>query len=122
MQTERERIREAYLQMAEKARFRPQAPGDWLGDIQLSEKKLLDATQLAKEADDYADRFIAEENTSNFHIGVSNFATNRALVYTIEAARLLCAVYGESYALKLLEMAAEELRESRKSTPQEQRS
>jgi hypothetical protein len=42
---------------------------------------------------------------------VSDYTTNRALVYTIEAARLLCCgASGVTHALKLLEMAVEEVR------------
>jgi hypothetical protein len=117
-QSEHNRIREAYLQMAEKAKFRPEAPSDGFGNIQLEEPELLDSARLAKEADAYATRFIAEENTTQFHVGVSNFTTNRALVYTIEAARLLCGgSSGDAYAQKLLEMAVEEVKSARKQAP-----
>jgi hypothetical protein len=95
--------------MAQKARYRAQAPGDGFGNVNLSEEELEDSQRLADEASAYADRFIAEENTTNFHIGVSNYVSNRALVYTIEASRLLCAA-SEPVALTLLEMAVEELK------------
>lgn len=114
--TEHERIREAYLRMAERAEYRPQAPSDGFGNIQLSESELADQKRLDAEASDYATRFMEEENSLRFNIGVSNFETNRALVYTIEAARLLCGgSLSNSHAVKLLEMAVEEVKETTKS-------
>ena len=107
------RIREAYLEMAKQAKYRPEAPGDGVGGIDLNEEEFRDWGRLEKEACAYAARFLTEEDSCVFRIGVSNYATNRGLVYTIEAARLLCAGYcGESYALKLLEMAMEDIRAS----------
>jgi hypothetical protein len=112
-ETERERIVEAYIQMAEKAKYRPQAPSDGFGNIELSEEDLADPEVLADEAAAYADRFIEDEDRGKFHIGVSDWYTNRALVYTIEAARLLCMTRPSAvYALKLLEMAAVEVKEA----------
>jgi hypothetical protein len=79
-----------------------------------------------EEARYYAARFIQEEDSlqfhigvSNwktnralvyFHIGVSNWKTNRALVYTIEAARALCRGEEDERALRLLEMAIDEVK------------
>lgn len=113
-QTEHERICEAYLEMAGKLKYRPAAPGDGMGSISLSEEQLADGERLAEEASRYAREFIAEENTLNFRIGVADWHTNRALVYTIEAARLLCAGYcgwEPETAMRLLEMAREEAME-----------
>jgi hypothetical protein len=109
-------IREAYLQMTKKAKYRPGAPSDGFGGIRLGESELKDSERLADEAYDYATRFIAEENTGQFSIGKSNLMTNRAFVYTIEACRLLCdrTRSGHSYALKLLEMAVNEVKCARK--------
>lgn len=103
-----ERIREAYLQMAKHAGYRPQAPSDGMGNI------TVDLPVSDDEATAYSKRFIEEENTRCFHIGVSNFRTNRAFVYAIEAARLLCGGFrSESQALRLLEMAVAEVRAER---------
>lgn len=111
--TELQRVREAYLRMAREAKYRPQAPSDGFGNIQLTEKELQDPERLDKEASEYARRFIKEENSTGFHIGVSDYRTNRALVFTIEAARLLCGPHdSHSFALKLLEMAVEEAKEA----------
>lgn len=116
-ETERDRIRQAYLRMAEDAHYRPQAPGDGMGAILLDERKLHDSAVLAEEASFYADRFLKEAGVSGeFHIGLSNFDTNRAFVYTIEAARLLCCGSDSAtFALKLLQMAAEEITKVQRS-------
>jgi len=54
-------------------------------------------------------RFIKEEDTNEFFIGCSNFHTNRALVYTIEAARMLNSGCNDKMAAQLLGMAIEEI-------------
>ncbi len=106
-----ERFSEAYLLMGERARYRPQAPSDGFGNICLSRDELNDTSRLMKEARDYALAFDAEEDTRQFHIGCSNFTTNRAFVWSIEAARQLAAGGdGDQPALKLLEMATAEVR------------
>jgi hypothetical protein len=96
--------------MAERARYRPAAPGDGFGNITLSTKQLDDPQRLAKEAAVYAKRFIAEEDGRTFRIGVSNFRTNRAFVYVIEAARCLCGG-ADDVAATLLKMASDEIHE-----------
>lgn len=92
------RIREAYIEMAQQANHRPHAPEGAHRDDDLQD-----------EAAAYAREFIAEENSTKFDIGVSDYTTNRALVYTIEAARCMCAgVFGADRVPKLLEMALKE--------------
>jgi hypothetical protein len=94
-----DRIREAYIEMATRAHYRPEAAGGSSTDDDLED-----------EANSYTKRFITEEQSTQFHIGVSDFTTNRALVYTIEAARLLCGgALGVNHAQRLLEMAVEEV-------------
>jgi hypothetical protein len=44
----------------------------------------------ATEARKYAELFIGEDDSLSYFIGCSNWDTNRALVFAIEAARLLC--------------------------------
>jgi hypothetical protein len=108
MKTEFERITEAYLTMASEVLYRPAMPSDGFGNTGLSESELNDPLRLQVEAGQYSKQFIAEENQGSFHIGVSDYATNRALVYVIEAARLLCA--GQSRrARQLLELAITEI-------------
>jgi hypothetical protein len=105
-----QRFRAAYLAMASRARYRPQAPGDGFGHIDLSEEHLKNQDRLWREATEYAIRFYREEETKNFWIGYSDFMTNRAFIWTIEAARNLAAgVGGNKTAIKLLEMALQEV-------------
>jgi hypothetical protein len=106
------RVYEAYLAMADRARYRPAAPSDGWGNIQLTKKQIYDRRRLTKEAVAYANRFIVEEDGGAFNIGVSNFRTNRALVYVIEAARCLCGG-ADDVAATLLKMASDEIDNAR---------
>jgi len=111
--SERERIREAYLLMA-KAGYRPAAPGDGVGGISLTRSQLADPTRLETEARVYADSFIKEENECRFWIGCADSKRTQALVYAIEASRLLCGMDSAvPFAGKLLRLALGEI-ESRK--------
>ena len=84
--TESARIQEAYIRMATGAKYRPEGSSDGVGNV-----------DLTAEAGRYAARFIQEENGLKFFIGCSNWSTNRALVYTIEAARVLCGAWHLTY-------------------------
>jgi hypothetical protein len=66
---------------------------------------------LLREATKYAAEFSAEEDTNKFWVGFSNYPTNRAFVWAIEAARCL-AGSNDKAALKLLEMAVQDVRDS----------
>ena len=105
--TEAERICEAYICMASRAKYRPAAPSDSLGEVFLSENQLADRQLLLNEARKYAISFIAEENTHSFFIGVSHFPTNKAFAYAIEACRML-ACADTARAIILLKMASME--------------
>lgn len=99
--TEHERIQQAYLEMAHQAKFRP---------LWISPPPLKDSNQLQREAEKYADGFFDPDDSRSFTIGVPNYPTNRAFVYTIEAARLLCGDNDDNlFAKKLLQMALAEL-------------
>lgn len=104
-----ERIRDVYLEMAREANYRPAAPGDGLGSVQLTDEELKNPAILKAEAEKYAAGFIDEEDGGGFHIGVSNYQTNQVLVLVIEAARLLCAAEDQR-ALKLLDLGVAKLR------------
>jgi hypothetical protein len=53
-------------------------------------------------------------DTDKFLIGCSDFETNRAFVWTIEAARNLASgTDGDQTAITLLEMAIKEIRRAR---------
>jgi hypothetical protein len=73
------------------AKYRPAAPSDGYGSIQLSPEELRDQERLYREAVEYAVRFRREEDRCTFRIGCSSYTTNRAFVLSIEAARLLCS-------------------------------
>lgn len=104
------RIADAYRQMAADAKYRPAAPGDGWGGISLDRDQLADANILADESLRYAEKLLREEDGHQFWIGCSCFDTVRAFVYTIEAARCLCAGTDfENVAGKLLRMALAEL-------------
>jgi hypothetical protein len=102
-----DRYAEAYVMMADGAKYRPQAPGDGRGNINLTDRQLADRTRLEREAIEYGCSFANEENTE-FAIGYSRFETNRAFVFAIEAARLMAGCDDER-ALKILALATKEL-------------
>jgi hypothetical protein len=107
------RFAQAYLMMATEALYRPAAPGDGMGNVNLSDEELEDHNLLLKEAVRYATRFHEEEDSLQFHIGLSNYVTNRAFVFTIEAARCL-AGGNDGLAAKLLEMAMQDVEHAAK--------
>lgn len=101
------RIFQAYLRMAEHARYRPQAPGNGFGTVFLTKHEAEDPERLDAEATRYADHFLKEEKSRTFVIGLSDRSTTRALVYTVEAARAMC-LPDHNLALDLLKMALAE--------------
>jgi hypothetical protein len=104
------RFRRAYLRMAKEAKYRPQAPSDgFTGNVALTKQQLADPIRLKQEATEYALRFNAEEDTLRFQLGCSDFHTNMAFVWTVEAARALCGARSD-LALDLLLMAVKEIR------------
>ena len=104
-----EQISSAYKPMASKAKYRPSAPSDGLGNIPVPEKEL----NLEREFQQYAHRWWGDEDKCSFLIGCCDFKTRRPTIYAVEAARLMCGGRsGNSYALKLLKMAVKELEEA----------
>jgi hypothetical protein len=107
------RFFETYLMMALRAAYRPGAPSDGCGNIQLTREQCEDRGRLANEALKYAVDFDKEEDSCTFRIGCSNFTTNRAFILAIEAARLLAGGDdGDQYALTLLQLAVDEVRQA----------
>jgi hypothetical protein len=80
-----EQIMSAYRDMAE--HYRPAAPNDGFGHITVP----MDALDLEAEAAAYADSWWREESALSFWTGCCAFQNRRAMVWTIEAARLMCA-------------------------------
>jgi len=116
------RYAEAYLRMAEEARYRPQAPSDGWGHIRLSLEQVRDRPRLEQEAIDYALMFAKEEDGQEFRVGCSNFTTNRAFIWTIEAARCLASgADGDAIALRLLKMAATDVKSAIAATKRRRR-
>jgi hypothetical protein len=108
------RYAETYLMMA-RAKYRPAAPSDGFGNIQLSDDEFRDPSRLYLEAVKYAVTFCREEDGDRFYIGCSNFSTNRAFILLIEAARLLAGGNeGNSYALQMLRLASAEIKAAAK--------
>jgi hypothetical protein len=88
--------------MADKAKYRPAAPSDGFGHIQLSESELDDKDRLR------AERFAAEEDSRQFNIGCAGGTDLMALAYIIEAARCLCGAE-RTVAKRLLKLALAEM-------------
>ena len=105
-----ENFRQAYLQMAREAKYRPAAPSDGCGNIQLTLEEVRDPARLWSEAAEYALRFSREEDSDTFWIGCSDFRTAKAFLCCIEAARLLAGGdFGRAAALALLRIAVKEV-------------
>ncbi len=94
----------AYRRMAAKARYRPAAPSDGLGNITVPVEELV----LDDEAERYARHWTSEENEGAFYIGCCNYSTRPATIFAIEAARLLCGG-ADDVARDLLRMALDDL-------------
>jgi hypothetical protein len=95
--------------MAADARYRPAAPGDGFGHVLLSEAEVGDPVRLEQEAHKYARQFKQDDDRMEHWTGCANYNTNRALVFTIEAARALCSGGHDQLALDLLCMAIREV-------------
>jgi len=77
----------------------------------------MDEGRLHREASKHAIRFMEEENTRNFFVGVSSFGTKQAFMWTIEAARSLAAV-DNALALRLLKMAVADVERAMRARQQ----
>lgn len=107
----REQFRQAYLTMAQKARYRPEAPSDGLGNVLLDEDELADSAILADEADRFADAFAqGDQEMQHVTIGCVHFPFAKAQVYLLEAAKLCCAGHTAAPTIRqLLTLAAAEM-------------
>ncbi len=99
-----DQIADAYRAMARRARYRPAAPSDGLGNITVPDEQL----DLEGECDAYTRHWYREEEAQAFRIGCCDFSARPALIYTVEAARMTCGMEYD-VAMELLKMAAEEL-------------
>lgn len=97
-------VQEIYRRMAREARYRPAAPSDGLGNITVP----LGQLDLGREAAAYAEAWGREEQSLDFFLGCPSFGDRPALVFLVEAARLLNGVERQG-AAHLLRMALAEL-------------
>lgn len=91
----KKQVEEAYREMVKVARCRPAVVDPQ--DDQVSREEL----------DLYADQWRKEEHREEFRVGCPSMEGRKALIWTIEAARLICAMRYEP-AVALLEHAAKE--------------
>jgi hypothetical protein len=111
------RIREAYLTMA-RLGYRPAAPSDGFGNICLGSEQLRDHARLENEAMAYVREFTKADDGRDHWVGCTNFETNRAAVYTLEAVRNLNGGMSSlDVALKLLKAAVTEVETIKKKMP-----
>lgn len=78
-----DRFASAYRMLADLG-YRPAAPGDGYGNIVVP----LEELDLDAEAESYAHRFMAEEDTHCYRAGVTHYSFNRVAVLVLEALRL----------------------------------
>ena len=107
------RFAQTYLAMS-RCGYRPAAPGDGMGNINLTSEQLNDVDRLYVEAVECAVRFAEEEDAHDgFDIGISNYSTNRAFILTIESARILASGSdGNMLAINLLRKAIREIKQA----------
>ena len=76
---------------------------------------MADPSRLEGKSQAYAHEFLQEDASGSFAIGCADAATAAALIFTIEAARCMCAGReGDATAAALLRAALEELARVRK--------
>jgi len=99
-------VRQAYLEMA--PFYRPEAPNDGFGRIELTAEELRDLDRLDQEARDYALAFVCQDETTRFRIAgrsQPHRPLGPAAIWVLEAAYLLCAgEAGHATAAKLLRL------------------
>jgi len=102
-------VRQAYLEMA--PFYRPEAPNDGWGRIELTAEEMRDLDRLDQEARDYALAFVCQDETARFRIsGRPHHPINPVAIWALEAAYLLCAgEAGNATAVKLLRLALKEI-------------
>ena len=95
-------IEDAYREMARRAQYRPAAPSDGYGNITVPIEDL----DLDAEARAYAQLWNDEEDEQVFRLGCCDFTLRPAVIFAVEAVRLLnCGALGADYGRKLLVMA-----------------
>jgi hypothetical protein len=104
------RYKQAYLEMAKRTKYRPGAPSDGMGHIQMSAEQLRDPAILDREANRYAIGFVHQDDEMEYPMGCPDGGVNKGFFYAIEAARLPCSDYhARPFARELLKMSIEEI-------------
>ena len=94
-------IEQTYRRMVKEGRYAPMAPSDGMGTI-------TGPIKVAEEANIYAEQWWEEEESLSYYIGCPDWSDRPALIFTVEAARLICGMQ-HTAAIKLLKMAVAEL-------------
>jgi hypothetical protein len=94
-------IRGAYRRMASEVGYHPAAPSDGFGHI-------VGDIDVPAQAEEYAAAWWAEEDLGRYAIGMPDWADRAALIWAVEAARLICGM-DSVRAARLLRMAADDL-------------
>ncbi len=90
-------IASTYKLMAEKARHRPGTPS-------------AGRDNLERESLQYAEYWWEKEDKQKFRVGCCYNSTRPAMIFAIEAARLMCAGRSNKRALELLQLGVEQLK------------
>ena len=91
-QTIEQRFAEAYQIMTKKVKYRPEAPSDGVGNIELNEDEINDDGILIEEALRYASKLKQEDDEAKFTLyGCTNWEYNRLFVYLLNASQLCCS-------------------------------
>lgn len=104
-----DQIADTYRRMA-RMKYRPAAPSDGFGNITVPIREL----DIDQEVIDYAIAFRREEDSDDYFLGCPDFGDRPALIFTVEAARLLNG-QDHAKAARLLKAATADI-ESRLET------
>jgi hypothetical protein len=108
-----QQYKDAYLAMAQKAGYRPAAPSDGLGYLQLSPSEASDPVRLDKEAEDFAADFIRADTARRTVIDGCANEPLKAFFYAVQAAQLMCGGTANRPPIKaLLKMALKEIEDA----------
>ncbi|MGB2590954.1 MAG: hypothetical protein WAJ96_09915 [Candidatus Acidiferrum sp.] len=88
-------VADAYRTLA-RLHYRPAAPSDGCGNIAVPEENL----NLEREAREYAEHWCDEQSTGKYRLGVPHYSLRPAMIYAVEAARLMCGAPKQRQLIK----------------------
>lgn len=95
-------VEDAYLEMA--AHYRPNAPSDGFGHIQLEPEELKDQARLKREAKEAAEQFARSDQNYLFQVhGCPDGRLVATMYLALQAAQMCCG--GPGKIRKVLELA-----------------